>query len=181
MKPHKTVASSTNPAILVARNRTTNSGIFYTMGMNSLLTTDTIFHHVDVDSKKRLLEYISQKVTDIEPTLSCAEVFDALLSRERLGSTGIGHGVAIPHCRLPNLNEAIGLLLILEKSIKFDAIDQQPVDIVFGLLVPEKATEQHLELLAEVAATLDQAEIRAQLRHSSSPEQILQLMMASHD
>ncbi len=150
------------------------------MGVNNLLTVDHIYNHIEVDSKKRLLELLSQKATEIRPGLSSSDVFDALLSRERLGSTGIGHGVAIPHCRLQGLDDAIGLLLILQKSIKFDAIDQKPVDIVFGLLVPEEATEDHLKLLANVAKLLDDESTREQLRASNDPSQIYHVITGQH-
>lgn len=150
------------------------------MGLKDLLTIDHIFNHVDVDSKKRLLELISEKAIALNPQLQEADIFDALIARERLGSTGIGYGVGIPHCRLAQLDQAMGLLLILQKSIKFDAIDQQPVDIIFALLVPQAATEEHLHILANVAQVLDNASLREQLRTTSDSQQIFNLITTHH-
>lgn len=102
-------------------------------------------------SKKRTLEQIAQCITRDVPTLDREDLFRRLMARERLGSTGIGGGIAIPHCRLDNCTGTIGALITLAQPLPFDAIDDQPVDIIFALLAPEEAQDSHLKTLSSLA------------------------------
>jgi PTS system nitrogen regulatory IIA component len=102
-------------------------------------------------SKKRALEMASEMLAASSEELGQAEVFSALLGREKLGSTGLGHGVALPHGRLGTCGQPVGALLVLAEPIDFDAVDGQPVDLLFAMLVPEESTEEHLALLAQLA------------------------------
>lgn len=115
-------------------------------------------------SKKRLFETIATIVCDDQVDLPHDEVLDHLIAREKLGSTGLGQGIAIPHCRVGSCAEPLGTLLTLEEPIPFDAPDDQPVDILFVLLVPEEAHQQHLDILATVARLFSQADFCARLR-----------------
>lgn len=118
-------------------------------------------------SKKRVLEYIAALVAKEAPGLDANTLFEALINRERLGSTGFGNGIAIPHCRIAGLKEPISAVLRLAQPVDFDAIDSEPVDLLFVLIVPEQATDAHLELLRQVASVLENADSRARLRQAS--------------
>lgn len=119
-------------------------------------------------SKKRLFETIATIVCDDQTELPYDQVLDHLISREKLGSTGLGQGIAIPHCRVVDCTRPLGALLTLEEPIPFDAPDDLPVDLLFVLLVPEEAQQQHLDILATVAGLLSQADFCARLRAANS-------------
>jgi PTS system nitrogen regulatory IIA component len=118
-------------------------------------------------SKKRLFETIAKIVCEDQRNLPYDEVLDHLIAREKLGSTGLGQGIAIPHCRVSECAEPIGTLITLEKPIPFDAPDDQPVDLLFVLLVPTTAHQQHLDILAMVARLFNQADFCERLRAAS--------------
>ncbi|MCW8908198.1 MAG: PTS sugar transporter subunit IIA, partial [Sedimenticola sp.] len=99
--------------------------------------------------------------------------FDKLLERERLGSTGLGNGIALPHARMAGVGEARGAFVQLQSKADFDAIDRQPVDLVFGLLVPEQATEEHLQLLARLATLFSDDSFCERLRKAGNPQALL--------
>jgi PTS system nitrogen regulatory IIA component len=115
-------------------------------------------------SKKRLFETIATIVCEDQLLLPYDAVLDHLIAREKLGSTGLGMGIAIPHCRVSDCAEPLGTLLSLEEPIPFDAPDDQPVDLLFVLLVPETAQQQHLDILATVARLFSQPDFCARLR-----------------
>lgn len=123
-------------------------------------------------SKKRLLERLSELMHADSPDLDENAAFQSLLDRERLGSTGIGHGVALPHGRLKGLNRAIGAFATLEKEVEYDSIDHEPIKMVFALLVPEQATEDHLQLLARIANVLNDNETRSQILKAKNKDEI---------
>jgi len=145
------------------------------MSITSLLATDRIFTDTDISSKKRLLEYIAEKAA-YELSLPQQTIFNKLLERERLGSTGLGQGFAVPHARLKNLSQAHACFIKLDKAVNYDAMDQQPVDLVFTLFIPEASTEEHLQILASLAKIFSQADVSAKIRHSQSADEIIQLI-----
>jgi len=145
------------------------------MSITSLLATDNIFTDADISSKKRLLEYIAEKAA-YELSLPQQTIFNKLLERERLGSTGLGQGFAVPHARLNNLSQAHACFVKLDKAVNYDAMDQQPVDLVFTLFIPEASTEEHLQILASLAKIFSQADVSAKIRHSQSADEIIQLI-----
>jgi len=145
------------------------------MSITSLLATDRIFTDTDISSKKRLLEYIAEKAA-YELSLPQQTIFNKLLERERLGSTGLGQGFAVPHARLNNLSQAHACFVKLDKAVNYDAMDQQPVDLVFTLFIPEASTEEHLQILASLAKIFSQADVSAKIRHSQSADEIIQLI-----
>ena len=115
-------------------------------------------------SKKRLFETIAGTISADQESLPTKEIFDHLLAREKLGSTGLGDGIAIPHCRIDQLAAPIGILITLDHPLAFDAPDDKPVDLIFALLVPQEANQQHLDMLAEIARHFSQADFCASLR-----------------
>jgi len=121
-------------------------------------------------SKKRLFETAARIISDDQLSLPYELVFSSLIAREKLGSTGLGDGIAIPHCRATNCLHAMGTLLTLDSPIDFDAPDGVPVDILFVLLVPEEAQQQHLDILAGIAQLFSQEGFCEQLRAAQSPQ-----------
>jgi len=146
------------------------------MQINEILTLERTLFGVPGGSKKRVLEYFSRFISQQNPQLDAEEIFSRLIARERLGSTGIGEGVALPHCRSSQCTEAIGTFIRLRDKIDFDAIDGQPVDLIFLLLVPEEANEAHLQTLALLAERFSDEELRKELRKTDQPEQLYQLI-----
>lgn len=128
----------------------------------ALLPASHVVVGLSVTSKKRLFEQVGLLFED-QQGLERGKVFDSLFARERLGSTGLGEGVAIPHGRIKGLKEATGALVRLAEPIPFDAPDGQPVGLLVFLLVPENATEEHLEILSAVAELLSDRAIRETL------------------
>src|SRR4030065_693523 len=113
-------------------------GISAVMNLEELIDLDRIGCQIEVLSKKKSLEQVSALISAGHPSLTGLEVFECLLSRERLGSTGIGHGVAIPHGRSANVEHIRGAFIQLQKPVDFDAIDREPVDLIFALLAPDQ-------------------------------------------
>lgn len=159
-----------------------------------LLATDRIQCRCDIHSKKRALQTVAEllgaslrkealEISDNdEPDVSHLAdmaILDALISRERLGSTGIGHGIALPHCRLPGIKGAAAALITLQEGVDFEATDGEHVDVVIGLLVPEKCNDEHLKLLAKLAKRFSDADQRASVRHSESEEALLTHLKSS--
>ncbi len=146
------------------------------MNLQELLTPDRLACHSEAHSKKRALQEVSHLLSASEPALREDEVFDALLSRERLGTTGLGHGVAIPHGRLAHLPRARAAMLKLDHGIDFDAVDAQPVDLIVALLVPAEATEEHLNLLAQLAEMLADERFVTRLRGTRNCQAVRDLI-----
>lgn len=123
-------------------------------------------------SKKKVLQTLAERLSEALPDISVNELFDQLIARERLGSTGIGHGVAVPHCRLKGLSAPIALLAKLKQSIDYEAVDRQPVSILFALIVPEDATEAHLQLLASVVERFNDPATLAKLNQCQHEDEL---------
>lgn len=142
--------------------------------ISDILSAEQTHINVAVSSKKKLLEYLGRQISEQLSGSTADDIFERLLGRERLGSTGIGEGIAIPHCRLKECDQAFGVLLRLEHSIDFDAIDRQPVDLVFALLVPEEATDEHLQVLAMLARNFSESDFRQALRNAPDASHLYQ-------
>lgn len=142
------------------------------MKLSDILSPTRIELAMRVTSKKRALENLGEMLA-ADSSLDSKAVFQALIDRERIGSTGIGDSVAIPHGRLKGLQQAIGAFAILEEPIDFDSIDQKPVTMIFALMVPEEATDEHLQLLAQVAKIFSNSGAREKLLGARSPEDAL--------
>ncbi len=145
--------------------------------LETILTPGRSLVNVPGGSKKRALEQIANLIGREVPELDTQAVYEALIAREKLGSTGFGNGIAIPHCRLKGCETPVSALLHLDAPIDFDAIDGAPVDLLFVLLVPEAATDAHLELLRQIASMLDRKEVRDKLRHAPSNEALYQVVL----
>ena len=143
------------------------------MQLNELFSPALSFTQVEGRSKKRLFETVSRHISELKPELNADEIFDALLARERLGSTGLGEGVAVPHCRLKKAEIApVAVLVQLDQAIEFDAADQQPVDLLAFLLVSSETCQSHLDALALIAKQLSDPDIRSALRAATEPEEL---------
>lgn len=132
----------------------------------------------DVQSKKRALEQLAEILTQGTPYLTAGEIFTGLISREKLGSTGIGDGVAIPHARMKGADECIGAFMRLPQPVDFESNDEQPVDLVFGLIVPEKSTEMHLNMLRTLAETFSEKQALAELRDAADDAALHRALIA---
>lgn len=137
----------------------------------SILSPEQVLAHVEVTSKKRAFEEAGLLFENLHG-LSRALVTDSLFSRERLGSTGLGHGVAIPHGRIKGLKAPMAAVFQLANPIGFDAPDDVVVSLLIFLLVPEAATQKHLEILSEIAELLSDAELRERLIASDDATQL---------
>ena len=140
------------------------------MQIQSILSPGRTLCCAPGSSKKRIIENIAQFISEDEAGLDPDQVFENLIAREKLGSTGLGHGIAIPHCRIKNCSRVIGALITLDQATDFDAIDNAPVDILFVLMVPEEATEEHLEVLAQLARVFSDEAYCDRLRDADSNE-----------
>lgn len=130
-------------------------------------------------SKKRLLEQISELLHADNPDLDEQAAFQSLFDRERLGSTGVGNGVAIPHGRVPGLERATGAFAVLQEEMDFESLDGKPVRLVFALLVPERATSEHLQLLSQLAGILGNEENRERLLRAGTGDEVYDLFRES--
>jgi len=148
------------------------------MEISDLISLEGIVANLRATSKKQALQDLARRAADVtgEPERA---IFEVLIERERLGTTGVGNGIAIPHGKLPGLDKLYGLFARLETPIDFDAIDEQPVDLICLLLAPESAGADHLKALARVSRLLRDRAICEKLRGSDSAEAIYALLTES--
>lgn len=145
----------------------------------SILPAAQVLVRVEATSKKRAFEEVGLLFENLHG-LNRAQVTDSLFARERLGSTGLGHGVAIPHGRIKGLKAPMAAVLQMAQPIGFDAPDEQPVSLLIFLLVPEAATQKHLEILSEIAELLSDAGLRAKLNASTTVAELHGLIAGWH-
>lgn len=145
--------------------------------LESILTPGRSLVNVPGGSKKRVLEQIAKVIAQDLPDLDAQAIFESLIAREKLGSTGFGNGIAIPHCRMAGCNSPLSAVLRLEAPVDFDAIDGAPVDLLFVLLVPQAATDEHLELLRQIASMLDREDVRQRLRQAPTNDDLYQVVV----
>jgi PTS system nitrogen regulatory IIA component len=131
---------------------------------------------VKAPSKKRVLEQLGLRLAESVPELTQDLVFDALLERERLGSTGLGKGIALPHARMAQVDRAMGAFITLNEGIDFDAIDGEPVDLAFAMLVPQEATDEHLQLLSTLARMFSDELFCTDLRQAENNQHLFRLI-----
>lgn len=147
------------------------------MQISDILTPERTLCDVSTGSKKAALEIMASLIASADSSLTQTEVFNSLINRERLGSTGLGNGIALPHGRLKYGNKTLGAFVRLESGIDYDAIDQKPVDLLFALLVPEESTQEHLDMLAKLAEMFRNDEILKKLRSEPSRDNIFELLV----
>jgi len=142
----------------------------------NFLTEETVATSVAINSKKRLLEYVAELFSVQNPQLEVTAIFEKLIERERLGSTGLGKGIALPHARIDGLENAQAVFLKLQDAIDFDAMDNKPIDLVVALLVPAEATEAHLQILAGLAGFFNEDENCKLMRNTDDHQKLIDLL-----
>jgi nitrogen PTS system EIIA component len=140
--------------------------------LHSILTPARTLCHAPAVGKQQILEDVARFIAADFPALDSATLCNKLLARERLGSTGLGNGIAIPHCRLAHLDAVVGALITLQQPIEFNAVDDKPVDILFVLLAPEQSTQEHLNALAALAELFNEDAFCQQLRAARDAGQL---------
>lgn len=148
------------------------------MQIDAILNESRTLSQTVGGSKKRVLETLAQLIAEDQPHINAEDVFQRLVARERLGSTGIGAGIAIPHCRFPTDGATLGALITLKDPVDFDSVDNAPVDIVFAMVVPENTDAAHLQTLASLAEALQQEGYVEQLRSADSNRELYQRAVA---
>lgn len=143
--------------------------------IGKLLPLSNVTVDLDVSSKKRVFEQAGL-LFENNHQIARSQVYDSLFAREKLGSTGLGQGIAIPHGRIKGLKEAVGAMIRMKSPIPFDAPDGQPVSFIFVLLVPERATDIHLQILSELAQMFSDKPFRERLMAGSSAQELHQLI-----
>lgn len=148
------------------------------MQLSDIITPERVAVQVPATSKKRALETIGEIfAAQSSAAPGSQDIFGSLIARERLGTTAIDHGVAIPHGRIKNGTETIGVFVQLADGVDCDAFDGQLVDLMFALLVPEESTEEHLQLLARLAQMFSDAELRDKLRAAANSQALYDLLI----
>ncbi len=149
------------------------------MDLSDLIEVPAIMPALRANSKKQLLQLLAERAAAITG-LPEREVFDTILQRERLGSTGVGNGIAIPHGKLAGVKRITGVFARLDAPVDFEALDDQPVDLMFLLLAPEGAGADHLKALARVSRMLRDRSMTEKLRGSDNPEALYALLTESN-
>ena len=146
------------------------------MNLQDILTLDCTLCSVKGTSKKKLLEIISTTAAQKIDNLDTHQLFESLMAREKVGSTGIGNGIAIPHGRLSNTSQVIAVLLTSDQAIEFDAIDNRDVDIIVALFVPEESCQEHLSTLQSIAQIFSDKQIAKQVRKCQNSQELFNLI-----
>ena len=150
------------------------------MEITDLLTSERVMSSLRAPSKKQALQELSRRAAEITGVAE-RTIFDVLLERERLGTTGVGSGIAIPHGKLSGLEELLGVFARLEKPVDFDAIDEQPVDLICVLLAPEAAGADHLKALARISRLLRDRTVCEKLRAAADGESLFGLLTGDNN
>lgn len=150
------------------------------MQLIDLLTPESVACDVHAGSKKRALEVASEQLAREQNAAGSRQILEGLCAREKLGSTGLGHGVAIPHARLESIDRPAGVFIRLAEPVEFDAADREPVDLLFALVVPEAATEEHLQLLSQIAELFGDQSRRDHARHAEDGKAVYDLITHWH-
>ncbi|MBB5073758.1 PTS system nitrogen regulatory IIA component [Bartonella callosciuri] len=148
------------------------------MNLNELITPEAIIPALKANSKKQVLQVLAGKAAELTGLDACV-IFDIVLQREKLGSTGLGGGIAIPHGKLSNINRIIGIFARLESSVDFEALDDEPIDLVFLLLAPENAGADHLKALSQIARVLRHTDVVQKLRNTHDAKVLYNLLIQS--
>lgn len=149
------------------------------MKLSDLVQPSRVLCNVEARSKKHAFEIISELMSSGDVILDKNEVFSSLFSRERLGSTGLGAGVALPHGRFADIEETLGAFIKLSEPIDFDAFDGQAVDLIFGLLVPMECSKEHFAAVGRVASIFSEADFKQQIHEANSSSSLYELIVTS--
>lgn len=148
------------------------------MQISDILVPERTLCNVSTNSKKASLEILAGLIASADPGLTKTEVFNSLINRERLGSTGLGKGVALPHGRLKQYGKTLGAFVKLESGVNYDAIDGNPVELLFALLVPEESTQEHLDILAKLAEKFSDENVLEQLKVEQSTDKVFNILVS---
>ncbi|WP_026375888.1 PTS IIA-like nitrogen regulatory protein PtsN [Aestuariibacter salexigens] len=147
------------------------------MEIKDILSPDCAHCAVEGSSKKRILETISLIASEHQPDIEQATVLASLMNREKMGSTGIGNGIALPHGRLQGLKDVTAILVTTKTGVDFDAMDNRPVDIFFAILVPEDQADGHLQTLATIAGKLNDKETVQAIRDANNDDALIKAIL----
>jgi len=148
------------------------------MMISDILRPESVRCGVKTGSKKAALEILAGLIADTDPGLTQTEVFSCLLAREKLGSTGLGNGIALPHGRLKHSDKTLGAFVRLDSAIDYDAVDGNPVDLLFALVVPEESTQEHLDILAKLAEMFSNDNALNKIRKKKSNMDIYDILVS---
>jgi len=146
------------------------------MNIRDVLTLPCVSINCQGTSKKRVLEIASELIDQHNATIKASDLFPALLMREKLGSTGVGDGIALPHCQLISCVSPVAAFIRLDTPVDFDTLDQKPVDLLFVLVVPKKDEEEHLGLLRNMALYLKDPRVQEELRHCKDSQSLYHIL-----
>ena len=146
------------------------------MKISDILSPKNVLLNIECNSKKATIELLAKNLADSNNGISQVEIIDCLTAREKLGSTGLGNGIAIPHGRLKYCKKAIASFVKLNNGVDYETVDKIPVDLVFALIVPQESTVEHLNILAILAKTLSNQETISKLRKSRNQAEIFALL-----
>ena len=146
------------------------------MKILDILSPARIFPNIECNSKKAAMELLAKNIASSNNGIDQIDVIDSLIARERLGSTGLGNGIAIPHGRLKYCEKTVATFIQLKNGIDYGAIDNMPVDLIFALIVPEESTDEHLQILAILAKMLSETETVDKLRNSKTAKEIFYIL-----
>lgn len=145
------------------------------MQLEDILVPERCYCQMDWSSKKRILSGVSELFAEQAPNLEASDIYNALMAREQLGSTGLGKGIAIPHCRVAGCTEILGALITLSNPVDYDSIDGKPVDLLFVLVVPEQRADEHVRTLAGLAELLSDEDFCFTLRTTHDSEDMFSI------
>lgn len=154
--------------------------LLYYMEIYNFLAASNVFANVKANSKKQILQILSDEAAKVI-NIDARDIFDALLERERLGSTGVGKGIAIPHAKFRDLDEIVGMFISLKNQVDFESIDDKPVDLVFLLLVPENAGADHLTALARISRFMRDANNVSGIRGADNVDSLYAIFNQNKD
>jgi PTS system nitrogen regulatory IIA component len=151
------------------------------MLLEEIINPDAVLCNAHARSKKHCLEILSELLVRSIPDISADDIFERLNERERLGCTSLDQGVAFPHCRVDGLKDSVAAMIKLSEPVDFDASDGEPVDLVFGLMVPEAVTDSHHADIEMIAALLSDAGLRGRLRSATSSHELFESLLHGGD
>ena len=148
------------------------------MLLEEIISPDAVLCNAQARSKKHCLEILSELLARSVPDIPAEDIFESLIERERLGCTSLDAGVAFPHCRVEGIDRCIAAMIKLSEPIDFDATDGEPVDLIFGLMVPKEVTDSHHADIAMITALLSDAGLRSRLRAATSSSELYRALVA---
>ncbi|MCK5325332.1 MAG: PTS sugar transporter subunit IIA [Woeseiaceae bacterium] len=147
------------------------------MLLEEIINPDAVLCNAQARSKKHCLEILSELLVRSNPDIAAEDIFDSLIERERLGCTSLDKGIAFPHCRVDGLNESVAAMIRLSEAVDFDAADGEPVDIVFGLMVPAQLNDSHHADIGMITSVLGDVGLRGRLRDATSSSELYESLL----